>query len=79
MIVRFMARRQEQPVWFSALLDNHVQRLNEQPRLDEHKKLLRGMELLRENVDRMILFALATDTSSSPARNESSAQLQADN
>ena len=74
-----MAKQQEQLEWLTALFENHVQRLSQQPRLEEQKKLLRGMEILRENIDRMILAALETDTPSSPAPTESSAQLQAYN
>jgi len=78
MLVLFMAKQQEQLEWLTALFEHHAQRLSEQPRLEEQKKLLRGMELLRENIDRIILPALATETSSSPARNESPARISAD-
>ena len=74
-----MAKQQEQLEWLKALFNHHVQRLSEQPRLQEQKKLLRGMAVLRENIDRMILSSLKTNTSNSPAPNESSAQIPADN
>ena len=74
-----MAKQQEQLEWLTALFEYHVQRLSEQPPLDEQKKLLRGMEILRENIDRMILSTLQMETSNSPAPNDSSAQLQPDN
>jgi hypothetical protein len=73
-----MAKQQEQLEWLKALFNHHVQRLSEQPRLEEQKKLLRGMAVLRENIDRMILSPLQTDTSNSHAPNESSAQIPAD-
>jgi hypothetical protein len=78
MVVLFMANQPEQLEWLAALFEHHVQRLGKQPSLEEQQKLLRGMEILRESIDRIILSALETDTSSSPAPNESSAQLQAD-
>jgi hypothetical protein len=76
--ILFMAKQPEQLEWLAALFEHHVQRLSKQPRLEERKKLIRGMEILRENIDRIILSALETDTSSSPAPNESSAEIQAD-
>jgi hypothetical protein len=69
-----MAKQQEQLEWLTALFDHHVQRLSEQPPLEEQKKLLRGIELLRENIDRMILSALETDITGSLEPNPSTPQ-----
>ena len=79
MSIYFMAKRSEQLEWLAALFEHHIQRLSKQPPLEEQIELLRGIEILRENIDRMILSALETDTPGSPAPNESSAQLPADN
>ena len=73
-----MAKQREQLEWLEALFNHHVQRLREEPRLEEQEKLLRGMAVLRENMDKMILSALETNTSNSPAPNESSPQIPAD-
>jgi hypothetical protein len=74
MILLFMAKQQEQLEGLTALFEHHAQRLSEQPRLEEQKKLLRGMDLLRENIDRIILSALETDITSSPGPNPSTPQ-----
>jgi hypothetical protein len=79
MVVLFMDKQPEQLEWLADLFEHHVQRLSKQPPLEEQTKLLRGMEILRENIDRVILSPLEEDTSSSPAPNESSVQLPADN
>ena len=73
--ILFMAKQAEQLEWLAALFEHHLQRLSQQPRLEEQRKLLRGIEILRENIDRMILSGLETDTLNSPAP-ESSLQLQ---
>ena len=73
--VLFMAKQREQLEWLEALFNHHVQRLSEHPRLEEQKKLLRGMAVLRENIDKMILSPLETNTSNSPAPNESSPEI----
>jgi hypothetical protein len=74
MIVLLMDKQEEQLELLTAVFEYYVQRLSEQPRLEEQMKLLRGMELLRENIDRIILSALETDITGSPAPNPSTPQ-----